>query len=565
MKRLILTLLAVISLMLGVSAVVGSRSTPALAETTIPMYGCGGLPFVTYYNGNPIGGGTGFNPTYSASDADYVVSTAAGLKSALASATSGQKVYVQDGATITLDSTSNWYTTGVGFNVPNGVYLVGGRGRVSNPGIIRLGSGFYNDSAYTLIRPGTNSKIGGLHIDGPQDGTTGGNKWRAMQTSSTDGAGNNVEIFNCEIHGFGHRALVVYNATNVWMHHCHVHHIRQSDAAMVVVWGSKFSEGKHASATVEGCYADYGTQFIASARGLASYTARYNYTGPTWVGKRYDVHGQNDGTSYLTKTSSGEWEWPAGEITEIYNNTDEAISGGFCRIRGVPSLSGRIKVYNNWTYEAETRMIGTSADGYFPTIAQVMKNIPDYGYNAPRDASTQPLSWTSPYKPFVRMSVHDNWFGAEPPPSTNRAPVLDSIGDKAVVEQTTLSFTISATDPDGNTLAYSASNLPVGATFDAATRTFSWTPEEGQAGVYAGIRFQVSDGSLSDAEDITITVSHRIQADVNRDGAVNSLDMIRVGQHWNETGEAGWIPEDINKDGVVNVLDATLVGQNWTG
>jgi len=32
--------------------------------------------------------------------------------------------------------------------------------------------------------------------------------------------------------------------------------------------------------------------------------------------------------------------------------------------------------------------------------------------------------------------------------------------------------------------------------------------------------------------------------------------MIMVGQHWNETGENGWIREDINRDGTVNVLDA---------
>ncbi len=41
--------------------------------------------------------------------------------------------------------------------------------------------------------------------------------------------------------------------------------------------------------------------------------------------------------------------------------------------------------------------------------------------------------------------------------------------------------------------------------------------------------------------------------------------MIRVGQHWAETGARGWIREDINQDGSVSVLDATLVGQHWTG
>jgi hypothetical protein len=279
----------------------------------------------------------------------------------------------------------------------------------------------------------------------------------------------------------------------------------------------------------------------------------------------------------------------------------------------------------------------TAANGFPPEL--------QFGYIAPEGG------------PYQKMFVHDNWFGTTPPPSTNVAPVLNAIGEKSVNEGATLSFTISGSDangdaltyaasnlpvgatfdPDtqtfswtpglgqagvyagvhfqvsdgqvtdyddititvtvidevapvlnaigdksinwgatlsftisgsdanGDALTYSASNLPVGATFDPATQTFSWTPEDSQAGVYASIRFQVSDGSLSDTEDITITVSGGVLADVTSDGAVNSLDMIRVGQHWNETGESGWIPEDINKDGTVNVLDATLVGQHWTG
>jgi hypothetical protein len=41
--------------------------------------------------------------------------------------------------------------------------------------------------------------------------------------------------------------------------------------------------------------------------------------------------------------------------------------------------------------------------------------------------------------------------------------------------------------------------------------------------------------------------------------------MITIGQHWSQTGAAGWIRQDINEDGTVNVLDATLIGQNWIG
>ena len=89
----------------------------------------------------------------------------------------------------------------------------------------------------------------------------------------------------------------------------------------------------------------------------------------------------------------------------------------------------------------------------------------------------------------------------------NRAPVLDAIGDKSVEEGATLSFTVSATDADGDALTYSASNLPPGSTFDPATRSFSWTPTYAQAGSYAGVLFTVADAKATDSETITITVT----------------------------------------------------------
>jgi outer membrane protein assembly factor BamB len=53
--------------------------------------------------------------------------------------------------------------------------------------------------------------------------------------------------------------------------------------------------------------------------------------------------------------------------------------------------------------------------------------------------------------------------------------------------------------------------------------------------------------------------------DVNKDGQVNVLDMIGVGQKFGQTGTPGWIREDVNKDGEINVLDMILIGQHWTG
>jgi len=88
----------------------------------------------------------------------------------------------------------------------------------------------------------------------------------------------------------------------------------------------------------------------------------------------------------------------------------------------------------------------------------------------------------------------------------NRAPDLDPINARSVDIDSTLELTITATDFDGDTLTYSASGLPTGASFDPATHTFSWTPDESQVGSYQ-VHFEVSDGDLTDSEDITITVN----------------------------------------------------------
>jgi hypothetical protein len=148
--------------------------------------------------------------------------------------------------------------------------------------------------------------------------------------------------------------------------------------------------------------------------------------------------------------------------------------------------------------------------------------------------------------------------------SVNNPPVLNAIGNKTVNEGSLLRFTISATDPDGDTLTYSTSNLPSGANFNSSTRTFSWTPRYNQAGVYT-VRFQVSDGELTDYENVTITVVQLYDDwDVNGDGVTNVLDITLVGQHWGESGLNGWIREDVNEDGTINVLDIIMIGQHLT-
>ena len=206
------------------------------------------------------------------------------------------------------------------------------------------------------------------------------------------------------------------------------------------------------------------------------------------------------------------------------------------------------------------------------SITYSASNLPS---GASFDSNTRAFSWTPTFtQSGTYTSVHfevtdgsltDSEDIAITVNDLNRAPVLSSIGNKSINEGETPQFTISANDPDNDSLTYSASNLPSGASFDTDTQTFSWTPTYAQAGTYPSVHFEVTDGEATRSEDITITVNQPYANwDVNQDGSVNVLDMVRIGQHWDETGSAGWIVEDANEDGTIDVLDMILIGQNWT-
>ena len=60
------------------------------------------------------------------------------------------------------------------------------------------------------------------------------------------------------------------------------------------------------------------------------------------------------------------------------------------------------------------------------------------------------------------------------------APVLGLIGDRAIDEGGTLTFTATATAP-GSALTFSLdAGAPAGAAIDPATGVFTWTPTEAQ-------------------------------------------------------------------------------------
>ncbi|MFA5794765.1 MAG: putative Ig domain-containing protein, partial [Candidatus Brocadiia bacterium] len=152
-----------------------------------------------------------------------------------------------------------------------------------------------------------------------------------------------------------------------------------------------------------------------------------------------------------------------------------------------------------------------------------------------------------------------------------RAPVFNAIGNKTIAEGATLTFTVSATDPDGDTITYMGINLPAGATFNTTTNVFTWVPNYNQAATYAGIRFRATDSTyLYTEETITITVTDVAapNAPSNLISAVASTTQINLSWQDNSSDESGFkIEQKIGSGSYTQIasLAADVVSYNNTG
>ncbi len=189
------------------------------------------------------------------------------------------------------------------------------------------------------------------------------------------------------------------------------------------------------------------------------------FWGMFWLISPWSYDGSLPDSINFTGIGSASSGWPYGLGEQLYLQfnfqSDEA--GNFC----IDSIGGRTPAYD-WLL-------------YPPS--------PDFN---------GPYCWT----------VVDT---SAPPP--NQPPVLYSIGNKEVDENSLLTFDVYSGDPDGTTPTLFTSTLPAGANFvdnTDTTGTFSWTPTFDQADNYP-VTFYATDGIDTVFEEITITVN-----DINR-------------------------------------------------
>lgn len=98
---------------------------------------------------------------------------------------------------------------------------------------------------------------------------------------------------------------------------------------------------------------------------------------------------------------------------------------------------------------------------------------------------------------------------ANPGPSGNNgAPTIQGQPGTSVVAGQAYSFRPTASDPNGDALTFTATNLPAWATLNRTTGAVSGTPASSDVGAYGGITITVSDGTASVAlPAFTITVT----------------------------------------------------------
>ena len=116
---------------------------------------------------------------------------------------------------------------------------------------------------------------------------------------------------------------------------------------------------------------------------------------------------------------------------------------------------------------------------------------------------------------------------------TNAAPVITSTAVVSVLENAAYEYTLVATDADADELVYSATTLPAGFAFDAATGVLS-SADVGAAASH-DVVLSVTDGEDSTTDTFTITV----EID---DGSVFTVFKDSVVGGWAVWGEGGQLP-----------------------
>jgi len=246
---------------------------------------------------------------------------------------------------------------------------------------------------------------------------------------------------------------------------------------------------------------DAGTCVGGSSSGAVQYIKNYGVVSETCFlyTAQDDPCNRCSNWSKLLSTISG-WGWVTQSTVD-----EEAIKNA---LQDSP-LSGWMQVYSDFYHYKSGVYELTPAGEYEGGHLVVL-----VGYDEKEDCWICKNSWGEAWgnKGYFKIKMGEcgigKWvlklWGVK---INNKAPVLNTIGDKVIKEGQEFSLQLQASDPDDDALTYNIApvSLPLGVSFNWSSGEFAWTPSYTQSGEYS-FRFSVTDGLLEDHEYVKITV-----------------------------------------------------------
>ncbi len=208
--------------------------------------------------------------------------------------------------------------------------------------------------------------------------------------------------------------------------------------------------------------------WVASAAGTQSGPARLISNSPSPFDRNF-LLGQgayrnlpNNVFSFRSRTSSA-----VGGTPELFTSTG-VVSTELTHVVATRDAAGQRAIYVNGVAVANDTLGGNTAN-WNSTYPLVLGNVESgdrpwlgtYCLVAVYDAALSPAQVTDNF---------DTGCGVP-----NNAPVVDTVANQNSVEGNTVSVATSATDPDGDTLSFSATNLPAGITINSSTGAITGT------------------------------------------------------------------------------------------
>ncbi len=140
-----------------------------------------------------------------------------------------------------------------------------------------------------------------------------------------------------------------------------------------------------------------------------------------------------------------------------------------------------------------------------------------------------------------------------PPGPTNSAPTIAAVAAQSSVQSTSVAVAVTAQDPDGDTLSYSAVGLPTGVSISSTTGIMSGKPEVAGSNT---VTVTVSDGALSTQSSFTWVITPTVTPPPSGTNLLTNPDF--------ESGLTGWDLSGCGSGTITTSTDASSGNQSMT-